>query len=212
MGIHAVKVVLPMASAINADAVVNTFHFAAADAPIDIVAAVEAFYQAVPAGGTNKVGQYIGISVDRAAGACSCSVYDLADPEPRTPVLVSHFTMPAVINSNELPSEVSVCLSYHASSGSGLNMRRRRGRLYLGPLSDDARSFGSPRGEARVSTLFADDLSLAGKALMNDGPTHWGVYSRVDAAIHDIVGGYVDNAFDTQRRRGEKPTVRTVFP
>jgi len=34
------------------------------------------------------------------------------------------------------------------------------------------------------------------------------VWSRTDEAVYPIVGGYVDYAFDTQRRRGQAPVAR----
>jgi hypothetical protein len=39
----------------------------------------------------------------------------------------------------------------------------------------------------------------------------WVVYSPTDDAYHEVANGWVDNAWDTQRRRGYKPTSRTTF-
>jgi hypothetical protein len=39
----------------------------------------------------------------------------------------------------------------------------------------------------------------------------WAVYSTVNATGVEVTNGWVENAWDTQRRRGRIATVRTVF-
>jgi len=39
----------------------------------------------------------------------------------------------------------------------------------------------------------------------------WVVYSTVDNAMYPVDNGWVDNSWDTQRRRGVKPTARYTF-
>ena len=39
----------------------------------------------------------------------------------------------------------------------------------------------------------------------------WGLLSPTDGAIYAITAGYIDNAFDIQRRRGEDPSAKTTF-
>jgi hypothetical protein len=39
----------------------------------------------------------------------------------------------------------------------------------------------------------------------------WSVWSRKNANTKLVTGGFVDNAFDTQRRRGEKASGRQTW-
>jgi hypothetical protein len=43
-----------------------------------------------------------------------------------------------------------------------------------------------------------------------DSAVKWVVYSPKLDAFAEVDNLWVDNAFDTQRRRGERPTARTV--
>jgi hypothetical protein len=40
----------------------------------------------------------------------------------------------------------------------------------------------------------------------------WCVWSRSNHKVDPVIGGFVDNRFDTQRRRLETSTARVVFP
>jgi len=48
-------------------------------------------------------------------------------------------------------------------------------------------------------------------AMAADANNDWIVYSTVDQAGHEVIGGWVDNAWDIQRRRGELSTSRLTF-
>ena len=39
----------------------------------------------------------------------------------------------------------------------------------------------------------------------------WVLWSRANNAMFNVVGGWVDNAFDTIRKRGNAPTARTTW-
>lgn len=161
--------------------------------------------------------------------------YNMLDPEPRLPVLD---TMPVLTIStagpNDLPAELAIVVSYQAHPVSGLNQRRRRGRFYWGPLSFNIS--GSPDipliPNAIVTSLataawnnFVVDLANPDASLavfsgytakdiaVGDTPTGDdddqpelvpGAFARVDML-------WVDNAWDTQRRRGLKATFREAF-
>jgi hypothetical protein len=53
-------------------------------------------------------------------------------------------------------------------------------------------------------------LLNAGKRL-TDANIGYGVYSKVDGLFTPIVQFWVDNAFDTQRRRGSAPSARQIL-
>ena len=147
-------------------------------------------------------------------------VYDLEDAEPRAPKVTlstSNTTTNNVVAP--MPSEVAVCLSYRGSLISGTSPARRRGRIYLGPLSagvaiQDGTGFNRPDLAFRTDMLFAA-RGMAAEALA-DGWS-WVVRSGggttgAGAGIEGFVlieYVWVDDAWDTQRRRGANPTSRT---
>jgi hypothetical protein len=126
----------------------------------------------------------------------------------------------AVDNGNlAFPNEVAVTFSFHADrtgasehAGSGpRTAERRRGRVYVGPLSIHAGIASTVTGGTVVNDALITCLQHCGERLLalTDGP--WSVWSRKDTLVRPVVGGFIDNAFDTQRRRGEKANARTVF-
>lgn len=131
--------------------------------------------------------------------------YDLSEAPPRFPYIVpsATWTQPPLVTS--LPSEVALCLSWVA----GFNLPRRRGRIYLGPLNDATLAqSGNPDPQ------FVADLAAKGDDLLaySTFPSLFQVMiSQADQAANQITGGWVDNAFDTQRRRGVTASSRTTF-
>jgi hypothetical protein len=54
-------------------------------------------------------------------------------------------------------------------------------------------------------------IRRAMRALVNDTATNWAVYSRRDNAGYLVSNGWVDDAFDIQRRRGVSALVRSLW-
>lgn len=136
--------------------------------------------------------------------------YDLSDPEPRVPVLT--FEADLAPGSDEpLPTEVALCMSFQAGAASGVPQARRRNRVFL-PFfrADRSDTDGRPS-----STLITDITTAAGVLLAASGPTssdwQWVVYSPTDDAFDLVDNGWIDNEWDTQRRRGRIATARTTF-
>jgi hypothetical protein len=128
-----------------------------------------------------------------------------------------------------LPAEVAVCLSFHADltnvaervpagpvgpAGDVLPRARLRNRTFLPFLSTTALQ-STPSGVRPHGLLLAamatgaaalrDEAGLAARDLA------WCVYSKTTGNFSSVVGGWVDDAFDTQRRRGMDPGYREVF-
>lgn len=124
-----------------------------------------------------------------------------------------------VAGSDNLPSEVSVCLSFNASlvgvleeSGTTRPRARRRGRIYLGPLRDVVTEVNNePHPPPALLNCLRENAAdyLAAGAFAHD--FNWGVWSREDWAIREVAAVSTDDAFDTQRRRGNAPTARTTL-
>jgi hypothetical protein len=106
-----------------------------------------------------------------------------------------------------LPNEVCITVSYFAQR----SLPRQRGRIYVGPLNGSAME--DTGGDARVTPQCRSDLAAAFKRLgAFEDALAWAVFSRKDnEARGPIGGGWVDNAFDTQRRRGRDASVRTSW-
>jgi hypothetical protein len=97
-------------------------------------------------------------------------------------------------------------------------MKRRKGRVFLGPLSTGTVSQSSNAGDVRPESTTMAAFLASGLALVLDtaGDPRLAIYSpttdatsTVDDAFFDVEDLWIDNSFDTQRRRGGAPTVRT---
>lgn len=141
-------------------------------------------------------------------------IYRLADASPR--VARWAFTNPTTAfpspGGTPLPSEVALCLSFEAIAMPGTNRARRRGRVYLGPLTTGVFAAGSGAAIQRVDTAILAEITAAYTELrqaMEDLGYPLGIYSPTDNLFLEPARWWVDNAFDTQRRRGESPTLRS---
>lgn len=192
------------------DQFVNTWHFVTpgADSAADqaaVAAVVGDFYRAVPSlGGPDTVGMYLSPYCLRSF---TIKTYDLADAMPREPTEFVD-TLPAATSSNGLPAEVACCLSFQ---GGPPVTAHRRGRLYIGPLAVEANDPASSTTPARVSTSLRNALRTAAFDVRESG-TGWSIFSPTTGLFSPVVTGHVDDAFDTQRRRGVAPSGRLSIP
>lgn len=213
----------------------NTFHFddndieATAVVTAEIGAALNRFYCAAPAGGTQAIMNYMPGPI--LSGSARVDHYQLdIDGNAGSPIGYSDLLGFDPGDGPALPHEVAACLSFRAyiddaipeeipagpvGPAGDLRLRsRRRGRIFHGPLSNAAVTTAD--GRARLAPAYQINLVQAGEALMNDAglaadSVDWCVYSRVDGLARPVTGGWVDNSFDTQRRRGIAATTRAPF-
>ena len=139
--------------------------------------------------------------------------YDMSEPAPRAPSWDTALGLSGATGTSGLPSEVALCLSFQRLRVSGANMRRGRGRVYLGPFASVAHDGSAGRPAATFKTAVRNGA----QALLdhsNVTPSYeWVVMTTVagpatSIPVHD---GWIDDAWDTQRRRGLPPTSRVVF-
>lgn len=201
MPLYRTQVALQMDSGVPEDRAVNTWWCIADDLTALglFVTQLGTFYQAID--------NYLSSAVNTTGHVIKS--YDMADPEPRAPVLVVTGTT-LTTGTTAMPAEVATCMSFQAVQQSGQSQARRRGRVYIGPLAQNTlHSSGTPEG-AWTSALVA-----AGQALLDASDAaatwSWAVYSRVDQTAISVSNGWVDNAFDTQRRRGPVASARAIF-
>lgn len=136
-------------------------------------------------------------------------MYDLADPEPRAPFLETDWSFASTLSGTPLPSECAIVASYQGERVSGLPQRRRRGRMYLGPLDGNVLT-----SDGRITSIAYNSVNGAMEDFVNalevDDIT-FGIWSTVDEQLVTVRSGWTDNAYDIQRRRGVLPTVRVTW-
>lgn len=208
------------------DRVVNSFTFSSVGVIgdfgfFDVNSALESFYNDTPSGTAGSIASLISGAMSRVIKPI-IRHYDITahlggDPAG-SPVAEYDFSANLDVNSGgqPLPSEVALCLTAAADFGSDVEFApgsrpraRDRGRLYLGPLHAGVLDVGAVN-EPVPSPSAINILAGAGAALRDNANTTWCVWSRAGAIVKPVVDVWVDNAFDTQRRRGERATARTV--
>lgn len=205
-----VQAVLQGKSGLPEDRYVNTWHFAdigggpTVDADVELaVLKTRSFY--MDSGPT-----YGAVWNWLASGIIDWSTsfihgYDLSVDEPRVPV-GSVGWGGFVQGGTPLPSEVACCASFFSL----VNQPSARGRIYLGPLGQTADTTSETTPSRPAAGLIAD-LCGAMKALaLAPGPI-WSILTHPGGGapvLKTVTGGWVDNSFDTQRRRGEDSTER----
>lgn len=211
-------------SGLPEDRFVNTFHLQgtgpATQPQLDsIVQALQTFYSAT--GGGLRLGTYMGHS-GGAAGR-TIKIYDHQAVKPRAPIFEFTDTVVPYPNSagRGLPQEVASCISFSAPKLSGAVQARRRGRIYIGPLNDAALQEEATTFNPKPSLAFMDacmasfrtllvDFSAAGHLLMVYSPTTDPGDTGEVGAFSVVTQFWVDDAFDTQRRRGCAPKTRIL--
>lgn len=227
------QVSLAYDSAIPEDVSVNVWHVREFEGASD----PELTFDAIQAGLINFYGEIqADLSEHIAATGHRVKIFDMEDAPPRAPVRDTPFGL-VTSSSGFVPNEVAICLSYRSAIVSGTNRRRATGRVYLGPFSSSAiaEDVGDSRVAAAVRTDIIDSVEnhlLPWVPQPPDSLLEWCLFSRSDAlglavgapqppteptytnlqlqaGFKVITSAWVDDAFDTQRRRGLRPTTRT---
>lgn len=208
--------------------------FAAEPTPGEVISCLSefgSFYIDISGAQVQSVSQYLSEVLLRNPGGASIYAYktnDLTGATPLgSPVGSSTFTLDSAVGTTQYPEEVCVALSFNGElldipqtapnpTPPPLTIRpaqRRRGRIYIGPLGNNAATDGPQ--SLRPSTQFMTDLGIAFAKMCNDIATATTgevcVWSKADAATYAVVEGFVDNAWDTQRRRGLSASARVPF-
>jgi hypothetical protein len=201
----------------------------------DISTALANFYNGSDAG-TSPLSSLLGPGISRAPSACPIRIYDITgklDGSPHgSPIFVDAMTLGLNEQSSAMPEETSLVLTTRGlnweqaavesadgpDAGTAVDRprQRRSGRIYVGPFTGQAMSVVDSK--ARPGQITQDAVLTSGvrlKLALRDrasGPYRWSVWSRKDAQLYEIEDVQVDNAWDTQRRRGPDPTVRVTAP
>jgi hypothetical protein len=219
-------------SGIPRDQFENTFHFTLdagtdADGAMAAHALVASFFLNVH--GSNSVASYLSGKMSRTATLKS---YIEGHAIPRPIFRQDTFTLPTPLANTGIPEEIALCLSYYA----GVNLPRRRGRIYIGPLNTDAiEQDVDPRPAADfVSTIHDAAVALAATGTVPSGDftnltgspspavaghITWCVKSTNGGAVktphmvvyQPITNGWIDNEWDGQSRRRLAASARSTF-
>ena len=212
-----VQVIIPYSSGVPTDVITNTWHFESlADESITsaklatLFSRLQAFYGTVYTNTAIKaMNGYLNPQNTVMKG------YNLSDPKPRTAVREAVTPINAgVLQFDTTPAEASIVLSYHTAYESGIPKASQRGRIYLGGLT--AAYFDPSIGarSSQVKLASRDLICTAATTLFTQTLSDewgWVVYSEKRGEHFAVAGGWVDNAIDTQRRRGQAATSTSLF-
>lgn len=202
MTAYRVQVTLHTVSGVAQDYVTNTWHVLGTS-----VSDAEDFTDTLRAG-YNTLATRFGSTI--AQNGHTIKVYNMEDPEPRAPVLEYSWNLTSAPAANALPTEVALCMSFQAEKISGVPQARRRNRIYFGPFGNTING-----NDGRPTTVIIGLLTDFGTAILDAsaGATwDWGIFSTFNpGGLVEVSNGWVDNEWDTQRRRGREATSRVVF-
>lgn len=211
------QVILAGLTGFSRDNVVNTFHFDRSGSSVPLATtlplvrdALIAFYNGVPVGGgANPLANWLSVLLDRGANKSTIKIYDLSTTAPRVPTVYTFTLGAAASGDTGLPTEVAMCLSMKTADLT----KRGRGRVYIGPLVSGAINLDPPNIHPNGGLL--NSMRYAGRDLRDAanpsaGMPKLSVYSRLSNTMHEVTSFWVDNEFDTQRRRGHRATLRVT--
>lgn len=231
---------LQRTSGISADTVNNDWYFLDADNnevtagdADDLRTAIVAWFNTIHAPGTTDIASSISTTISRAANAHTINFYSVESPPTYpfqwgSPKQVRSFTLDAALGgSNNIPGEVALVMTYHGDltdipetetnpTPPPATIRpasRRRGRIFWGPFNTQVLSQQAPDNEPFPNVLISNAIIGAGTGFQAALPVgiDWVVHSEAAQEAFVVTGGWVDNAFDSQRRRGNSPDARTTF-
>lgn len=137
--------------------------------------------------------------------------YNLDEPKPRKPFLELPMK-PFVTGTGAIPAEVAIVASFEANPVSGVNQATRRNRVYLGPLSTAAvQDSNNALIRTPWLTLITGAMENLAQNSFDQGRWYWAVHSETTGATEFVQRGWVDNAWDSQRRRGVEASTRVTF-
>jgi len=198
------------ASQLAEDNYVNTYHFKHVLGPPEdfdnVRDMLRDFYTSQADGQPTALTAFM--TTQALSGNWTIKAYNLDDAKPRYPVYTDSGTA-QMGSGGGLPSEVALVLSFQAEKIAGEKQSRRRNRVYLGPWDLSSSAYGM------ASATLVESLLFAARGLFNAAESSqvwsWKVYSPTDDNELPVNDGWVDNAWDTQRRRGLRATARGVF-
>ena len=174
-------------------------------------------------GTTAPIYDYLSSMIDRNTGL---SRYDFFVRGAGGSPVFTVFRDPRGIGAvTDIPEQIAICLSFHADttgvpeelpnpSPPPATIRpaaSKRGRVYLGPINNGP---VDQNNTTFVSSTCANDIAISASALLAELASlslPWQVWSAKNGVGSDVIGGFVENRFDVQRRRAGDPTNRVTW-
>lgn len=202
----------PQAS--SRERIMNVWHIATVGATPpgtaagDFLTGINAFYQAIDGQLSNELSGSVPVM----------RVFNLIENKPRQPIAEPTLTA-LTTSSSRAQREMAVCLSYRATYVSGVTPKRRRGRIYLGPLISTALDSSTGKLAAATKTTIVGAAQTLIDFHQASALFSWVVYSPTtdvlgtgETGAFEVISGWVDDELDTQRRRSmPQPGGKTTF-
>nr|CRY97772.1 hypothetical protein [uncultured prokaryote] len=210
------SMILPFYGGRPEDVAVNTYYSEADPGTIGGTAFLDGIQQLYDRDGDANFGgfgEYLSNVIDRSLAYIRYTGFNPATGKETTLETLVPATIATASYTNNLPNEVALAVSYKAASVAP-PQSRNRGRVFVGPLCAIGIIGNGPQGVV-IPFGFVDQLAAGVAAVIeeaNDGDASWRMYSPTDAALKSLAQVYVDNEFDTQRRRGAPSTYRAAAP
>lgn len=167
-----------------------------------------------------------GPQIDPTSGHATSSYYDIAahlNGSPHgSPINVDFWTLSGLTAGSSAPAQLAIVADFHADLtgvvefGPGTRPRSRlRGRHYLGPLKVTAMDYLTTAPyQALVDGTTISTIVGAYEAFLAAVPagTEWGVWSRKNASIAPVIGGWIDSVPASQRRVQDREGVKVFWP
>jgi hypothetical protein len=221
MALYRVQVGLRRRGGLEEDRSINVWHVLGAD-PANALDATEmsfhfaTFYQSIQ--------DYLAATVSALLNGHTMNIYAVniggpgaVDDQSGSPILSTAFTTFAPNASTPLPAEVACALTLRGDLtgiqqelGATRPASRRRGRVFIGPISTNAVEVDAPdaRPNAPFRTQLLDSVQSLNAALKANVGVALAVYSRTGGFVTPVVDAQVDNAWDTIRSRGAAASLR----
>lgn len=194
------KSLLPRDRYVNTWYVANNGEFSGT---IDLEAActaIEGFY--------NHMANFLSPNIDGGHG--TISAYDVSAPLESPPAFTTFLNIGAPAPAQKpLPQELACCLSFHADPQVGVNRQSWRGRIYLGPLNARALNDPSVVQDSRPAFDLTNAMTTAALMMasdLNDANCRHYIASKTQHTAYPVANYSVDDAWDIQRSRGDRPT------
>lgn len=207
MPVYAFQHILKGPSGLATDRYVNTWHFWRESGPVtdfdNVRDMLKDFYTKVPPAGQpicTQMSNLLSTTADLVA-------YNLDDAKPRQPVYTSSYGPITWGSGNAMPYEVALCASFQGAPQSGEAQARKRNRVYIGPFRSSTSDVDGHPNDTCVEAVF-EALKGLRVASGNSVNWTWSAYSALEHTSWPVQKVWVDDAWDTQRRRGMAPTKR----
>lgn len=205
---------LPFITGLPRDVAENTFAFkcGAFETNIDTFqAALESFYNDTIDGSAPLAARLSSVIMRDQCSIVWRGVDDATGAQTSA-TTVRPWTLGDEPTGTSLPLEVALCLSYGTNTPFDTPVQRRRGRIYIGPLNGNQISVEDdlPAPTSGLGLRMRKGAVMLKETLPPVG-LGWSIWSRTDGELYPIEGGWVDNEFDTQRRRGVEATSRDLW-